>query len=158
MFAAALALITHEASASQPGDTAPAFNLPGSPDNLKLADLDGTFVLLDFWASWCVPCRQSFPWLNQLQARYAGRKFKVVAINLDEKRANADEFLRRYPANFTVLFDSAGGTASAYAIKGMPSSVLIGRDGKVIFQHAGFREADKAGLEQKILHALENVK
>lgn len=150
-----LASIAPAACALQPGDTAPVFDLPSAERNVKLAEFGGKFVLLDFWASWCVPCRQSFPWLNQLQARFADRGLQIVAINLDEKREDASAFLSRYPADFMVLFDSKGGSARVYAIKGMPSSVLIGRDGKVIFQHAGFREADKADLELQIKRALE---
>ncbi|MBI3526179.1 MAG: TlpA family protein disulfide reductase [Betaproteobacteria bacterium] len=152
-----LALIAPVACALQPGDAAPAFDLPGTQHNFKLTDFGGKFVLLDFWASWCVPCRQSFPWLNQMQGRYADKNLKVVAVNLDEKREAAVAFLRRYPADFTVLFDGAGNTARGYAIKGMPSSVLIGRDGKIIFIHAGFREADKTNLELKIRRALESA-
>lgn len=153
--AAALASIAPAASALRPGDAAPAFDLPGTQHNLGLAELGGKLVLLDFWASWCVPCRQSFPWLNQMQARYVSKGLQVVAINLDERREDAAAFLSRYPADFTVLFDSMGNSARAYAISGMPSSVLIGRDGKVAFKHTGFREADKADLELLIRRALE---
>ena len=153
--ALSLSALAPAAAALQPGDVAPPFELQGSQGGLRLAQLNGKTVLLDFWASWCVPCRQSFPWLNQMQSRYGGSGLQVVAINLDEKREDALAFLNRYPAAFTVVFDGPGKAARDYAIKAMPSSVLVGRDGKVVFQHSGFRDADKSALELQIRRSLE---
>ncbi len=145
------ALPAHTAEVGQP---APAITLPGIPGEFNLAHQKGKVVLLDFWASWCVPCRQSFPWMNDMQAKYGARGLQVVAVNVDNKRADADTFLARVPAKFTVAFDSAGDTPRRYAIKGMPTSLLIGVDGAVLQQHAGFRDDDKAGLEAAIVVAL----
>lgn len=153
--AATLAAFAPAAGALQAGEAAPPFDLPGDQGKLRLAELGGKLVLLDFWASWCAPCRQSFPWLNQMQSRYGGAGLQVVAINVDEKRDDALAFIKRYPAAFKVLFDGAGNSARDYAIKAMPSSVLIGRDGRVVFLHTGFREADKSGLEAQIRRSLE---
>ena len=151
----AILALSPPALALQPGDPAPAFELPGDKGRLKLAELGGKLVLLDFWASWCIPCRQSFPWLGQMQSRYGDKGLQVVAINVDEKRDDALAFLKRYPAAFPVVYDGAGNSARAYAVKAMPSSVLIGRDGKVAFVHTGFRDADKSGLESQIRRHLE---
>ena len=140
--------------AAEVGQPAPAITLPGVPGEFKLANQKGKVVLLDFWASWCVPCRQSFPWMNEMQAKYGPRGLQVVAVNVDAKRADADTFLGQVPAKFAVAFDSAGDTPRRYAIKGMPTSLLIGVDGVVLQQHAGFRDDDKAGLEAAIVAAL----
>ncbi len=142
------------ARSAEIGQPAPAVALPGLAGDFKLAQYKGQVVLLDFWASWCVPCRHSFPWMNQMQAKYGPRGLRVVAVNVDARRADADTFLSQVPAKFDVVFDSAGDTPRRYAVKGMPTSVLIGVDGIVLHQHAGFRDDDKAGLEAAIVAAL----
>ncbi len=98
----------------------------------------GRVVYLDFWASWCVPCRKSFPWMNKLQAQYSKDDFVVVTINLDKKKNLATDFLKEYPANFQVFFDPLGEMAKKYQVKGMPSSILFNREGKPVSAHKGF--------------------
>ncbi len=129
---------------------APEINLPGIEGNVQLEKLKGKVVYLDFWASWCVPCKKSFPWLHEIKQSYADQGFEVVAVNLDKERKLADEFLQVMDVNFKVAFDESGESASRYKLKGMPSSYLIGRDGKLYASHIGFREKDKAKLEQAI--------
>ena len=107
-------------------------------------------VLVDFWASWCGPCRRSFPWMNEMQQKYGGKGFVVVGVNVDKKRADADKFLAQNPANFTIVFDETGATPSAYAVKGMPSSYLIDGNGNVAYVERGFLDEHKAELEQRI--------
>jgi len=136
------------------GAAAPKFDLPGREGAVQLANYQGKVVYVDFWASWCGPCRQSFPWLNEMQAKYGARGLQVVGVNLDAKGDDARKFLADVPARFQVAFDPAGATPRAYGIKGMPSSVLVGPDGKVILQHAGFKAADRAELEKAIQTAL----
>lgn len=123
------------------GAVAPAFRLPARTGTAVLDSLRGQVVLVDFWASWCGPCRQSFPWLGDLQKRLAPRGLVVVAIDLDKSRAAADAFLARYEAPFTVAFDPAGGTAEAYGVRAMPTSVLLDRAGRVVRVHPGFDAA-----------------
>lgn len=98
----------------------------------------GKVVYLDFWASWCIPCRKSFPWMNKIQAKYSQDKFVVVTINLDKKRALATSFLKEYPANFQVIYDPEGKLAKKYQIEGMPSSILFNSNGKPVSAHKGF--------------------
>jgi len=117
---------------------------------LRLDELRGKVVYLDFWASWCTPCRESFPWMNALQERFADRGLEVVAVNLDKDAALVERFLERYPAQFTVAYDPSGATAARFQVKGMPSSYLIDRQGRVHLAHAGFREADQAELEARV--------
>lgn len=137
------------------GAPAPAFDLPGDAGPISLAAYRGKLVYVDFWASWCGPCRKSFPWMSSLQQRYGAHGLQVVAINLDAKRGDAAAFLAKVPAGFTVAYDPAGATARAYGIKGMPSSALVGRDGKLLWLHAGFNESDQAVLDAQIKAALQ---
>jgi cytochrome c biogenesis protein CcmG, thiol:disulfide interchange protein DsbE len=138
----------------EPGQPAPALQLPGTAGPVDLAALKGRVVYLDFWASWCVPCRLSFPWMNEMQARYGARGLQVLAVNLDTQRRAADSFLAQVPARFAVAFDSSGDTPRRYGVKAMPTSVLVGVDGAVLQQHAGFRDDDRAALEGAIVAAL----
>lgn len=154
--ALATACITGPAAWAQGvGAPAPELSLPGVAGPVSLADLKGKVVYLDFWASWCGPCRQSFPFMNDLQARYRAKGLEVVAVNLDARRDDADQFLAQLPARFTLAFDARGDSARRFAVKGMPSSYLIGRDGKVIAAHKGFKEDDRKELEAGIEQALE---
>ena len=92
-----------------------------------------------------------------MQARYGAHGFQVLAVNVDAERTDAEAFLAEVPAKFTIGFNSAGETPGRPAIKGTPASILIGVDGVVLRQHAGFRDADKAGLEATIVAALANA-
>ncbi len=136
------------------GSTAPEMTLPGLKDIVSLSQYKGKVVYLDFWASWCGPCKQSFPFMNQMQAKYGAQGLQVVAVNLDANRADADAFLAEVPAQFTVAMDAKGETARRFEVKAMPSSVLVGRDGKVLVVHKGFRADDKQELEQRIAAAV----
>lgn len=142
------------AHALESGQTAPGFDLEGRSGAIKLSDFKGKTVYLDFWASWCGPCKQSFPWMNAMQARYASKGLRVVAINLDQKGADALTFLTENPASFAIAFDPAGKTPRSYAILGMPTSVLIGPDGKILMIHSGFRADQSDALEREIQHSL----
>lgn len=154
----AAALGVAPAFALEKGAAAPQFDLQGVDGAVQLAKLTGKVVYLDFWASWCGPCRQSFPWMNEMQAKYGARGLQIVGINVDAKSADAKTFLAATPARFAIAFDPQGATPRQYGIKGMPSSVLIGPDGKVLLEHSGFRDADRAELEAKIQAALGGAK
>ncbi len=151
-------LIVSSAMALDKGSVAPAFDLNGVEGNVNLAKYQGKLVYLDFWASWCGPCRQSFPWMNELQSKYGAQGLQIIGVNLDQKNDDARQFLATTPARFVVAFDPAGATPRNYGVKGMPSSVLIGPDGKILFEHAGFKDADKSALEAKIKSSLGVIK
>jgi len=144
--------------AVEPGTKAPDFELPGSQGTVKLSPTAGSVVYVDFWASWCGPCRQSFSWMNSMQEKYRAQGLQIIGVNLDAKNEDAKKFLAQIPATFTVAFDSKGLTPRAYGVKGMPTSFLIGRDGKIISRHLGFKEADRENLEKQIKAALEAKK
>jgi peroxiredoxin len=153
--AIALALLAPwAASALERGDAAPDFTLQGPAGPVRLADLRGKLVYLDFWASWCGPCKQSFPWMNEMQARYQDRGLRIVGVNVDKRPADAAKFLERLPAAFTLAFDAAGESPRKYGVKAMPTSVLIGPDGRVIEVHSGFSADERAAREQKIRQSL----
>ena len=103
----------------------------------------GKLVYMDFWASWCAPCAESFPWLNSMQAKY-GDRISIVAIDVDSDPADGQAFLRTHPATFKISFDPQGQLAERYHIDGMPSTVIVDATGRVLHQHSGFY-VDKAG-------------
>lgn len=120
-----------------------------------LQGVHGKVVLLDFWASWCTPCRKSFPWMNALQKKYAARGLTVIAVNLDMEKQLAAEFLRATPAQFRIEYDPRGNLAEQLNVSAMPTSFLLDRNGKIVGQHAGFREAQLAAREQEIEKLLQ---
>jgi thiol-disulfide isomerase/thioredoxin len=137
------------------GEPAPPLALPAlSGERFDLDAHRGEVIYLDFWASWCAPCRKSFPWMNTLQERNRERGLRVVGVNLDESPADAERFLARTPAGFTVLLDAKGESARAWKVKGMPTSFLIGRDGKLRAMHTGFREEHIETMERELADAL----
>ena len=108
------------------------------PAQLNLDQYKGRVVYLDFWASWCGPCKLSFPYMQKMVAQYPPNDFVVVAVNLDRSRDKADAFLRQVGNKLPIVYDPAGAIATKFAVKEMPSSVLIGRDGRVRHVHKGF--------------------
>lgn len=121
---------------------------------LDLATLRGQVVYLDFWASWCGPCRQSFPWMQALKNTYENQGLTIVAVNVDAERADAEKFLAQYKPTFDVRFDPQGKLAEFYNIKTMPSSVLIDRHGVTRFTHMGFTPVDGAIYEAQLRELL----
>lgn len=157
---AALCLLLLTLAAPAPAETArpaaaeppaaPSFDLPGRSGNVSLESLRGKVVLVDFWASWCGPCRQSFPWMSAMTERYGANGFAVVAIDLDKDRALAEAFLRQLAPPFTVAFDPAGKTAEAFDVATMPSSYLVNRAGRLVYSHPGFTLKDADAVETRI--------
>jgi cytochrome c biogenesis protein CcmG/thiol:disulfide interchange protein DsbE len=118
--------------------------------SLNLDAHRGKVVLVDFWASWCVPCRQSFPWLNAMQDKYAARGLVVIGVNVDRERADAERFLKDVPARFDIVYDAAGELATHYEVPGMPSTYVFGPDGKLLNKHIGFRNASRDEREAEL--------
>jgi thiol-disulfide isomerase/thioredoxin len=143
----ALAAAGTGAAATNPAQAAPRWPV--------LEDLRGKVVLVDFWASWCSPCLQSFPWMNELQQKHGEEGLVVVAVNLDQDRALADAFLQKLPARFRIEYDQAGNLARQFGVQAMPTSFLVDRNGQVRIRHAGFREKQRAGREQEIEQLLK---
>lgn len=131
------------------------FELPTDKGELSLQQFSGKVVYVDFWASWCAPCQKSFPFMNELHTKYSEKGLRIIAINVDKERADVAIFLRKNPAQFLIAFDAVGQTPKQYQVKGMPSSYLIGRDGRLIKIHQGFKEADREQIERSIQEALQ---
>ncbi|MCW9014758.1 MAG: TlpA family protein disulfide reductase [Gammaproteobacteria bacterium] len=129
---------------------APDLLLETTDGSIQLSSLKGKIVYLDFWASWCKPCKKSFPWLNEIKYLYKDQGLEVLAINLDKDRAAANKFLQQMPANFPVAFDANGKSAASFQVTGMPSSYLIDRKGFIRERHIGFRVKDIRKKEQAI--------
>ncbi len=118
--------------------------------------LDGKVVYLDFWASWCGPCRKSFPWMNKMQTKYGQDGFTVVAINLDDNPDLAKKFLVDTVARFKVLSDPSGGVAEQFDLIGMPTAYLFDRNGTLIKKHTGFFSNKTAEYEVEIQTLLKD--
>ncbi len=155
---ALLFFTTNSAHAIDLGQVAPEFSIPGklkdAKNTIKLSDYRGKLVYLDFWASWCGPCKKSFPWMNAMQEKFGAQGLSIIAINLDTKSDDSEIFLSKIPANFLIGFDSQGVLAKQYQVKAMPSSILIDRDGKILALHKGFNEASAKKTEQQISEQL----
>ena len=122
---------------------------------LDLAGYRGKVVIVDFWASWCVPCRRSFPWLNAMHEKYADDGLVIIGVNLDRERESAIEFLRDYPAQFQISYDPDATLAEEFGVLGMPSSYVIGRNGDTRSHHIGFKVKKQDEYEAAIVAALE---
>jgi thiol-disulfide isomerase/thioredoxin len=123
-------------------------------DTLDLTQYEGKVVVLDFWASWCTPCRQSFPWWNSMHAKYADEGLVIIGVNLDKKRQSAVAFLDEYPADFEIHYDPDKELAKEYGVQAMPSSYIIGRDGLIHAKHFGFKVKKQDEYEAVIVAAL----
>lgn len=120
-----------------------------------LKPYQGQVVLLDFWASWCGPCRRSFPWMNQMREKYGRDGLVVIAVNMDSDRALADKFLDAFPAQFAVVYDQQK-LAEQLDVAAMPTSFIIGRDGRISAAHKGFLTKKLPLYEQSIREALSS--
>jgi thiol-disulfide isomerase/thioredoxin len=121
---------------------------------VRLADYKGKVVLVDFWASWCPPCKTSFPALDAIYGEYQEQGLAVLAVNVDEKRRDAQVFLDVHPHRMTVLFDPKGVWPTAFGVKGMPTSFLIDRTGNIRFTHMGYSGNIDASYHQEIRQLL----
>lgn len=150
-----LQMFSAHAYALKEGELPPEVTLPSNRGaEIRLSELKGKVVFVDFWASWCGSCAKSIPWLSKLQARLGEKNFQVLAVNVDEERTLADEFLTRSSAQLLVGYDPEGVTPEAFNVQAMPTSFLVDREGKIIFVHEGFADQDMANLEEKIRTAL----
>ncbi len=157
--AVGLIAVTPTARSLTSGDQAPACSAPllDRSRSVSLADYRGQVVYLDFWASWCGPCRESFPFMNELQRELADKGLQILAVSVDKTPEEARRFLERYPAQFTVALDVTAACPAAFQLQGMPSSYIIDRRGAVRAIHAGFRSRDRAEIRQQLHDVLGGV-
>ncbi len=141
------------------GETAPAFSLKSisGPEPVELESQTEKILYIDFWASWCGPCKLSFPSMIKLKELFKDDPFEIIAISVDADSKSAKKFLDSYKINFKVALDSAGVAAEKYALPGMPSSFLLDQDRKVIAKHKGFRKSDFTKIKEEIEEALKRT-
>jgi cytochrome c biogenesis protein CcmG/thiol:disulfide interchange protein DsbE len=143
--------------AVEPGGAAPTLSMPRMDDSGKsvtLASLRGKVVYVDFWASWCIPCRISLPTLDRLARENGPKGFEVVGVNKDVRRDDADRFLARVPVSFILVADSSDAAAKAFGVKTMPSGYLVDRKGVVRYVHGGFTRSTADALTQEVAQLL----
>jgi thiol-disulfide isomerase/thioredoxin len=132
-------------------DPAPDFTLKANGGgNLRLSEHRGEVILLNFWASWCGPCRQEMPLLEQLHQRYGQLGFSVIGVNVDQEPAKAEQLLRDIPVSFPVLLDNDGSVSASYAVSAMPTTILIDRDGNMRHLHRGYKPGYEETYEQQL--------
>ena len=122
--------------------------------SLDLTQYQGKVVVLDFWASWCTPCRRSFPWWNKMHAKYADKGLVIIGVNLDNDPESALAFLEEYPADFNIYYDTNKELAKKFGVQAMPSSYIVGRDGEIYAKHFGFKVKKQDEYEAVIVDAL----
>ena len=134
------------ASAIKVKQTAPDFTLASNKGkNIRLNDLRGKVVMINFWATWCAPCRKELPLLNNLYNKYKNKGFVLLGVNIDEKSSLAKKMIKELKINFPVLFDKTQSTSESYDLQAMPSTFIIDKNGVVRFAHYGY----KSGYEKK---------
>lgn len=143
--AVAAVLMALPAGAVTVQDTAPDFTLKSlEGSNLRLEEYRGQVVLINFWASWCGPCRQEMPLLDRLHQRYTDTGFAVLGVNVEGEEAPARELIDRIPVTFPVLIDKGQLVSELYKLEAMPSTVVVDRDGVVRYIHRGYKPGDEA--------------
>jgi thiol-disulfide isomerase/thioredoxin len=152
LFVLAVALLAGStAAALKAGDTPPPIDMPDQHgEKVDLSELEGKVVVVDFWASWCAPCRQEMPVLQALHEKYAGQGLVIIGVNIDSSKKKMDKFLQAAPVTFRIVHDPKITIPQRYEPSTMPSSYFIGREGKLRYVHEGFRKEDAEGIEAKI--------
>jgi peroxiredoxin len=130
--------------AATPGSPAPDFTLAAREGGkVSLADLKGQVVMINFWATWCGPCRQEMPLFAQLQSKYEPLGFTLLAVNVEPDSAAAVTWLKGMPITFPILFDTDSAVAGRFGVEGMPSTVFVDRNGQVRYVHRGYKPGDE---------------
>ena len=134
------------------------FTVNTAEKSIESASLQGSVVYVDFWASWCAPCRKSFPWMNAMQKKYGDQGFTIIAINLDKEQALAQKFLDETTGDFTIAYDPDANLAEKFNVTGMPSAFILDRTGEIVSKHTGFRSNKIDEYEKSISNALQGTK
>jgi peroxiredoxin len=145
---------TSLASSGLEGQSAPDFALKSSTgENLRLSEYRGDVVMINFWATWCGPCRQEMPLLDELYTRYERVGFNLLGVNIDDDSRRAMQMIKELGVNFPVLFDDRKEVSKLYEVEAMPVTVLVDREGNVRYVHHGY----KPGYEEKYLDQVRSL-
>ncbi len=135
-------------------EPAPDFTLKSmTGENVKLSELQGNVVMINFWASWCGPCRQEMPLLDEFYKKYNKLGFVLLGINVEEDSSKAANYLREIPVSFPILYDNTNSVSKLYNVDAMPSTVLVDRNGNLRFLHRGYKPGDENEYK-KLMKAL----
>ncbi len=150
--AAAVLLAPPPASAkAAKGQRAPGFNLSSlKGDKVSLSGLAGQVVVVDFWAQWCGPCKEELPQLDKLQKEYASKGVKIITVNIDKQRDNAEKLVKMLGLSLEVLLDPSGSVAASYDLPKMPSSYVVDKKGVIRYVHEGFESGDVARFKKEL--------
>jgi thiol-disulfide isomerase/thioredoxin len=122
--------------------------------DFDLQEFRGKVIVLDFWASWCVPCRRSFPWMNSMQEKYGDEGLVIIGVNLDAVDADAQAFLQETPAEFRIVSDPQGTLAREHDVIAMPTSYIFDRNGNLVTRHLGFKVKRQEEYEALLVETL----
>jgi thiol-disulfide isomerase/thioredoxin len=148
---AALVAVAWPADATDGSPPAPEFKLANrAGGELSLSGLKGQVVMINFWASWCGPCRKEFPALDQIYSKYKPMGFQMVAINVESEKADAERFLGQTPVSFPILFDPDNKVSGNYGVSAMPTTFLVDRQGRLRWQHRAYKPGDEAKYIEQI--------
>ncbi len=154
----AVAMPSPPAHAALPatGQSAPDFTLKSAAgQNLRLRDLRGEVVLINFWATWCGPCRQEMPELNKLHAQFHNAGFTLLGVNIDDDPGAARELARKLGVSFPVLLDTDKRVSRLYDVDTMPATLIVDRNGKVRYVHRGYKPGVEATYQKQIRELLK---
>ncbi len=144
-------LIAGTAHADTSAGPAPDFTLKNeNGSNMRLSEFRGEVVMINFWASWCAPCRQEMPLLDELYTQYQPMGFTILGVNVEEDSTKAKQLLKNIPVNFPVLFDNASDVSKLYNVVAMPSTVLVDRDGNIRYLHQGYKPGYEESYQQQV--------
>ena len=130
---------------------APDFTLnSNSGQNLRLSEYRGEVVMINFWASWCGPCRQEMPLLDELYMQYQPMGFTILGVNVEEDSSKAEALLNEIPVNFPVLFDTQSKVSKLYDVIAMPSTILVDRDGNIRYLHHGYKPGYEEAYQEQV--------
>lgn len=144
--------INQTATALEVGELPPGCqaSLINSNSSIEFSTHKNQVLLVDFWATWCAPCKKSMPFFNHLHSELSKKGFEIIAINVDEDSKLTSEYLKDNPVSYPIATDPSGNCPKAFEVKAMPSSFLIDKSGKIRYIHLGFRDEDQVELRAKI--------
>ncbi|MEM7292124.1 MAG: TlpA disulfide reductase family protein [Pseudomonadota bacterium] len=144
-------LLVSTASAKEISGASPDFTLRSNDGtNLRLGEQRGQVVMINFWASWCGPCRQEMPLLDQMYQQFKPLGFTVLGVNVEENSSAAKNMLKSTPVSFPILFDDQNVVSQLYKVKAMPTTILVDRDGNMRYLHQGYKPGYEVAYQEQV--------
>ena len=151
-----LSMVVSPASASNISGKAPEFTLKSrSGQNLRLSDYRGQVLLINFWASWCGPCRQEMPLLEDLYKRYNKLGFTILGVNVDTDSTKANNYLRDISVTFPIMYDTTNAVSKSYNVNAMPTTVIVDKNGNMRFLHQGYKPGYEKEYKKQVIQLIK---